>query len=333
MKKLILIVTALIAVTAQAVTENQLLSLLKTEIIPFFQSGEKVLYEGVRGKKVHYQKIIRNNDVALVILPGRTEPTLKYAEVIYDLKDMPLDFFLWDPRGQGSSERLLPDPDKGYVEKWEDYTDDFKTFYQRELTQYSKVLILAHSMGGAIALRYSQLNPKDIHGFVLSAPMMEIKTDGVPEFAAQGLMGLFKLLGKKKEYVPGGGPFETPIPFAENRVTHSEPRFLMARTVDTYDPLFYMGAATKNWLYESIQMGKKIKKASERKKIAHIPILMFQAGKDLFSKDKRQQKFCEKHPRCELVRFELAKHEMFQETDSVRNVVMEKAMRFLEENL
>lgn len=333
MKKIILTLSTLLAVTAQAVPENQLLDILKSEIIPFYESGQKVYYEGARGKKVHYQKIKRGQDTAVIILPGRTEPTLKYAEVIYDLKELPVDFFLWDPRGQGFSERLLPDPDKGYVEKWEDYTNDFHKFYQKELTQYSKVLVLAHSMGAAIALRYSQLHPKNIQALVMSSPMMQIKTNGIPEIAAQGLMGVYKLLGKKKEYVPGGGPFVNPEPYEVNRVTQSRARYDMARIVDTYDSKFYMGSATRNWLFEAIQMTKKIKKRSQRKKIEHIPLLIFQAGKDEFSKDSRQQTFCQKHPRCQLVRFELAKHEMFQETDSVRNVVIEKAMRFLEENL
>lgn len=328
-----LIITILVSTKVLAVPEIQLTDRLNEEILPFYNNGEEVYYEGAHKKKVHYRKIKRNQKTALIVLPGRTEPTMKYAEVIYDLKNLPVDFFLWDPRGQGASEKLLKDPQKGYVENWEDYITDFHKFYQRELKDYDRVLVLAHSMGAGISLRYSQTYPNNIHGLVLSAPMMEIKTNGVPEFAAQFLMGAYKLIGKKKEYVPGAGPLLAPQTFEENRVTHSLPRFKMAKYIDTLHPNFFMGGATKNWLFEAIQMTKKIKKKKERKKIEHIPLLIFQAGKDEYSKAKRHTKFCENLPLCQLVRFELAKHEMFQETDSIRNIVMEKSMRFIEENL
>lgn len=318
---------------ALGVPEDQLGQLLKSEILPFVTKGEKAFYLGERDKKINYFKFKREHRSAIVIIPGRTEPSLKYSEILFDLKNLPVDFFLWDPRGQGHSERLLDDPQKGYVEKWEDYTSDFKKFHEIELSEYNKVFIIAHSMGAAISLRFGQLNPELIDGFVLSAPMVEIKTDGYPEFIASGLMKFLKIIGKKTEYVPGGGPLSGPIPYEKNRVTSSVERYKMARFIDTTDPRLLMGSPTNNWLYEAIQLGKKVSKKSQRRKIDHIPLIIFQAGKDSYSKDKRQRKLCEEHSQCELVRLEQAKHEMFQERDEIRNVVIKKTIGFIEKNL
>jgi lysophospholipase len=105
----------------------------------------------------------------------------------------------------------------------------------------------------------------------------------------------------------------------------------MARTIDKEDPKLYMGAATNNWLLEALKMGRKIYR--NRKKVESVPILMFQAGMDEFSKEKRQQKFCKKHPLCTLKRFENSKHEMFQEKDSIRNEVISMTKSFLMKHL
>lgn len=310
------------------VEETKLLSLLESEILPHYNSGTSQTFLGVDQKEVHFHALRRGHDKAIIILPGRTEPTKKYAELVYDLKDLPFDIFLLDPRGQGFSQRLLADPQKGYVENYQDYRKDLETFIDKEVSNYKKVFFVAHSMGAAIALRYSAHYPHKVAGLVTSSPMMEIKTNGLPESVAFVMVKGLKLVGKKRDYVPGGGRFEKPTPFSQNRVTHSKPRYHMARFIDREDPKLYMGSATNNWLLEAIKMGRKI--AREAKKLKDIPILLFQAGQDEFSKEKRQQKFCKKLPKCTLKRFSDSKHEMFQETDKIRNVVLTMTKSFLQ---
>jgi lysophospholipase len=301
---------------------------LKEKVYPFYQSGLSKFYAGVDKKSVHFRQFRRGSNQALIVLPGRTEPTKKYAELIYDLSPMDLDFFLWDPRGQGYSDRLLTDPQKGYVESYKDYITDFDKFMKANIIgKYDQVFILAHSMGGAISLRYAQLNPGIIDKMVLSAPMLELKTNGVPEGPTLALMRVLKTIGKKKDYVPGGGALSSPVPFTENRVTQSKERYEMARSIDVLEPELLMGSSTNNWLLEAIKLTRKTFR--QRKKSSHIPMLIFQAGKDEFSKDKRQNKLCSASRKCRLVRLEEAKHEMFQEVDSVRDEVIRLTEEFL----
>jgi len=301
---------------------------LKEKVYPFYQTGLSKFYAGLDNKSIHFRQFKRGAKQALIILPGRTEPTKKYAELVFDLSHLDMDFFLWDPRGQGYSDRLVSDPQKGYVESYKDYLTDFDLFMKENISnRYDQVFILAHSMGGAIGLRYAQLNPGAIDKLVLSSPMLEIKTNGIPEGPTLALMRVLKAIGKKRDYVPGGGPLATSVPFSENRVTSSKERYEMARRIEAVEPELLMGSSTNNWLLEAIKMTRKIYR--QRQKLAGTPLLIFQAAKDEFSKDKRQKNLCLQAARCQFERLENSKHEIFQESNQIRNKVMRLTEEFL----
>jgi len=331
MKKRYIFLTLISLITSSlsfAVKEESLKEEFSTKIKSFYSTGISKFYPSVEGKSAHYRIFKRGFRNVLLVLPGRTEPSTKYSEVIYDLRELPYDFILIDPIGQGLSNRLLEDKQKGYIEKYKNYREDLHTIFQSEIENiYDNAAILAHSMGGAISIHFAESYPHLIKGMVLSSPMMELKTNNLPEGVTLWTMGALRTLGKKKDYIPGGGRFESPIPFSENRVTQSKERYWMARTIDEESPDFYMGSATVNWVFQSIKMSRKIYK--EREKLHGMPILMFQAGKDEFSKPKRQKLFCSTNPTCEFIYIPMAKHEMFQETDSIRDIVMTKANIFL----
>lgn len=329
-KKSIFFLVLTLPAFTYAVPEDQLPDLM-TKIFDYYDQGQANFYTGVSGKQVHFHALKESHKTALIILPGRTEPTRKYAELVYDLRELSVDIFLWDPPGQGFSERLLEDPQKGYIESFKDYARDFNQFYKNELSGYRNVVIVAHSMGAAISLNFAANYSHKIKAMVLSSPMMQLKTNGMPETFALIAARTLSLIGKKKDYVPGGGPFKKPTPYQENRVTSSPNRYQLARTVDREDPKLYMGSATNNWLLQAIKLTHQIKR--QRKKLKDIPLLFFQAGLDEFSKDKRQRKFCQKHGNCTLVRFEKSKHEMFQERDEIRDQVFKKTVDFLNPHL
>ena len=66
---------------------------------------------------------------ALVIAPGRSEPSYEYAETAIDFIARGFaPVYVIDHRGQGLSPRLLEDPDKSHVEDFDDYIQDFTQF-------------------------------------------------------------------------------------------------------------------------------------------------------------------------------------------------------------
>lgn len=99
-----------------------------SEILPLFNSHfTSGTFTGAGGTQLHYYILHNSNRKgSVVILPGRTEPALKYIEVAFDLYNQNFDVYLLDHRGQGESQGRVenyPNSDYqiGYVNKFENY--------------------------------------------------------------------------------------------------------------------------------------------------------------------------------------------------------------------
>jgi hypothetical protein len=66
----------------------------------------------------------------VVILQGRNECIEKYYETIGDLSRRGLGVAIMDWRGQGGSDRLLRDREKGFVRSYDDYVADLDQFFE-----------------------------------------------------------------------------------------------------------------------------------------------------------------------------------------------------------
>ncbi|MCP4913151.1 MAG: alpha/beta hydrolase [Oligoflexia bacterium] len=328
-KLLILLCSIFFLHTSWAISESGYENKFFKEVWPFFQSHPEAVLTGYEDLELNYRSVIRGGKNALIIMGGRTEPIDKYAELVYDLKDENIDIFLLDSRGQGRSARLLTDPQKGYVEKFSDYAKDLKIFVDKlELKKkYQNVLFLAHSMGGAIGLQAQQIYPKLFDGMVMSAPMIEIMLRDRTEKGTIRLTRILKLLGKKRDYVPGGGPNDSYWTFEENTVTHSLARHNMAKWVSESDRSLLMGSTTVNWVHEALKAGRKIYK--KRELLKGIPMLIFQAQKEHFSLYQRQTELCRVNQLCKRVYIFGSKHEVFQEVDQYRDQVISETKKFL----
>ena len=125
----------------------------------------------------------------VLILGGRTEFVEKYAETFIDLQRRGFAVVTHDWRGQGLSGRLLANPHKGHVGAYEDYIADLDTVIDARIPadQHGHIIVLAHSMGGHVALRYLHDRPGLIERAVLSAPMVDIFDHFAARLFATGL--------------------------------------------------------------------------------------------------------------------------------------------------
>ncbi|CAB9521645.1 lysophospholipase l2 [Seminavis robusta] len=119
--------------------------------------------------------------MALFFLHGASEVMDKYAEFLYDIRQLQpgYDIYFMEHRGMGSSGRLISESKYLYVDDFDNYVRDAKTFYDTVISAnnaYFKVFIWAHSLGAAVATSYAQKYRNDIQGLVISSPMMEILT-------------------------------------------------------------------------------------------------------------------------------------------------------------
>src|SRR5690606_30564207 len=93
----------------------------------------------------------------VLLLNGRTEFIEKYFETIDSLRARGLAVWTLDWRGQGRSDRLLDDAERGHVGRFEDFLDDLERFVTGSVlpgAAGAPLTLLAHSMGGNIGLRF-----------------------------------------------------------------------------------------------------------------------------------------------------------------------------------
>ncbi len=307
---------------ARAISEVDYPVHWKQEVMPYYSSGISGQFIGKAGVNIAYRKfLVPSERGRLVISPGSSEPIRKYAEVIYDLKDLGFSVFILEHRGQGESGRMLADSEIHFVESFDDYVEDFSTFIDTIVRSESnsKLFLLAHSMGAAIASLYSIQNPTTFEATVLSSPMFEVNTSPYPEGVAYLLVSLGCKLGYGQSYAPGSGPYVLGNAMPLGSVTMSVVRHQMTENIFINHPETRLGGVSYQWVLASFGALATIAKSSS---FFVNPVLLLQAGDDTLVRSGAQDQFCKNVKRCEKIVFPQARHEILMERDFIRNAAL-----------
>ena len=183
--------------------------------------------------------------VALV-LPGRAEFAEKYAPVAEALAQRGFSVAVLDWRGQGGSQRLLPDPRRGHVRDFAEYRRDLGAALAET---GPATLVISHSMGGAVALRALLDGALAAPAVVFSAPMWAIALGAAKWRAAVALARGAVRLGFGGRYVPGEGPAPYAATVAAPNLLTGDPAQAawMAALVAAH-PDLALGGPTLGWL-------------------------------------------------------------------------------------
>ncbi|HHQ5454573.1 TPA: alpha/beta fold hydrolase [Aeromonas veronii] len=319
--------------TYQLTSEADVPSLYQQTLPDFWrQHAVEGEFKGKDGVTIRYAALRQAKvDRAILIVNGRVESYLKYQELAWDLWRQGYSLYLIDHRGQGMSDRMLNDPQKGYVDDFDDYVVDLKQFHDQIIMadQPAKLFLLAHSMGGAISARYLERWPDDIKAAVLSSPMLGINLGGLPKWLAKGLASTIGTVGGwlgEPPYGPGQGAYQD-HGFADNGLTHSQSRYQAFRQIYEQHPQIKLGGATAHWIYQGITgADAAIADAGAIK----TPLLVLQAGNDSVVDNTAQDRFCT-IAKCEggkPLRIEGAWHELFIESDDKRQPALTAMVDF-----
>ena len=295
----------------------------------FWNAGEAGSLKGVDGVELVY-RIHRapNAKAGVVLLPGRTEAIIKLAEVCSDLVAQGYSTYALTLRGQGEAGRMLPDRDKGYVAWFDDYVEDMHTFINTVVKpEQQRVFMLAHSMGGAVAILVNDEHPGDLDALALSAPMLDINLGAFPPPVAASLASGICDSTDGSGFAIGGGPYKEEQDFTRNSVTSSEARWTWKVQQLRDDEQIRAGGLTWRWLCQALVGSSR---AQQSGRFSSTPTVLFQAADDTFVNRPGQEKYCTDAPRCTFSRIENAKHELLQERDEVRNLVLSRVVRFFD---
>lgn len=291
------------------------------------KDGAKIRYAHWRTPKAESQGVV-------LFLSGRTEFIEKAIDSYALLIESGFDLWSFDWRGQGLSQRSLADPHKGHIDDYQTYLDDLEQFIHdiSDLpARHDKKLILAHSMGGHVGLRFLHDHPGLIDAAVLSAPMIDIS---VNKPSLRRLNHLISRLGLGKNYALGTGPYrpiyENPADLRDNGTIDD-----YKRLVETYqdlsrdarkraeierhvreNPNLALGGPTAAWLDATFRSINLTWTAGYAEEIA-TPVLMIGGGRDTTVVTARQAEMTKRMPKGAFCLIEEGGHELLVECDDV----------------
>lgn len=313
-----ILLICLLSLSVFAIPERDYKLVWKRDVLASLDSIPHGEFSNNQGKKVRYRTYFRGPGLPnIVVSPGRTEPMKKYYELVHDFPNA--NFYLIDHQGQGESDRLLESRDKGYVRRFENYVSDFTHFMENIVlpeTKGQKLYLIAHSMGGAIATRYMEMQPEAFQRVAFSAPMYDIFTKPYPKPVAHSIAAVLVAAGQGTKYAPGRKPYNPAEDTLErSEFSHSLARIEMNKFLFVEQDLV-VGGPTVRWVFEAFRGLKDIHLVGKK---LRMPILLLQATEDTTVKPEKQVEFCELAHDCKLVKMEGAFHEILQEKDSIRN--------------
>lgn len=269
----------------------------------------------------------------VVVLPGRAEFIEKYAETLTDLLDWGFATAILDWRGQGGSDRFLPQRDRGHVLAIEDYLADLDAVLARldTLALPRPFLMLAHSMGGHIGLRHLHDHPDRFAAAAMSAPMFGIHLGLTPLPVARALCLAATRSGAGWRYAPGQrGVDLAHYVFARNRLTTSPERYECLRRHVAETPELVLGGVTYGWLGAALSSIALTRQQGYLESI-RTPILILQAGREQVVSNRAEAMTASRLRAARLAVFPDARHELLQERDEIRIPVLSTIRAFFAE--
>ncbi len=269
-------------------------------------------------------------DRRLLFLTGFSEFIEKHLETIADFQQRGFSVWTLDWRGQGLSDRSLPNRDKGHIDDFDRFLADIDLFLA-ECVPHGPLTLVGHSMGGHLALRIAHDRPGRIARAVLIAPMIDVVlppgTHALAHFAAIGL----SWVGFEDHYLPGGqdyGPWREM--FEGNILTSDRRRFMRAAEQVGANRELGIGAPTFGWLTAAFRSIGEIRTYGYVEGV-YAPTLIVGAGLDALVDTEAARSLARRLPHGRFVVIEEALHEILQERDDLRNRFWRAFDAFVEE--
>ncbi len=281
-----------------------------------------------------------------LVLNGQTEFIEKYFEVIDELRARGYSVVTFDWRGQGGSDRLLPDPRKAHIEDFAAYDQDLDTVIcevvrptmsrlararsaggggarsadevRRAEGDTLNLIALAHSMGGNILLRRLHDAPGEFTASICSAPMLGIKPRGVPWWIVEKIAARLNRNGPSREFVWGMAKRDQlKLPFALQIVTSDPKRYARNQALLAAAPDLRLNGPTWGWLGAALASIAHVNAPGYAEAI-NTPALLIAAGHDRVCDSTATRAFAARMSHAEFVEIKNAEHEILMERDALR---------------
>ncbi len=284
------------------------------------------------GSRIFYESYQHPQEKAVIVMShGFCEFTKKFEEVIFYFFQEGYSVYIPDHRGHGYSQRNIGDRGKVLINSYEEYVEDFHTLITEIILKdkiHKKLVLYAHSMGGAIAALYLEQYPEIFSCAILSSPMLDINFGKIPAFIVRFVLLFKRLIGSETDYVPGHGPFRK-VPEYETSSCLSKARYLDIFSKRLQDENYQTYGATCAWTLASL---RAVEQLHRNAKLVKTPILLFQAGKDTTVKPEGQKTFASKSQNTELLHIPDSRHEIYNADTRIRREYYEAIFKYIKDH-
>lgn len=268
---------------------------------------------------------------AILFLPGRGDAYEKYLETLEHWHWQGWHVTALDWRGQAGSGRLAADPGVGHVSDFSVWVDDLAAFWNTWKAEHrGPRVIVAHSMGGHLALRALAEKRVDPVAMVLSAPMLGFTAPG-PLPLLHGLARLMCRTGDPERRAwkisekPGAG-----LKGRENLLTHDPQRYADEAAWRVQRPELELGPGSWRWVERAYASFAALARPGVLEAV-QTPVLLLATRVDGLVSWRAIERAARRLPRAQLVLYgKEAAHELLREADEVRSKVIRTTDDFLD---
>lgn len=265
----------------------------------------------------------------VVVMAGRVEFIEKYFEVVGDLNQRGFTVAMMDWRGQGLSERQLPDPLKGHIADFAIYRSDLQRFVEEIATRkvVAPLILMTHSMGGAPGLQLLANGYDQFRAAVLCAPMTRFHASPL-RLAIVGLMARIACtLGRADRNVIGIE--EHSLKFEGNVLTSDRRRHERFRLLQERAPQAIIREPTYGWLKAAVVAIDDLHRP-DRFRDLKTPVLIVSAENDQLVDSGDHERLAARSPFIKRVVVKGAFHEIMMESDALRAAYWREFDAFIE---
>lgn len=278
------------------------------------------------GHNIHYRTAnVDEPHGTIICLPGLSEFGEKYIEEARFFNQQGFNFVVIDWAYQGLSTRFNENIHKRHSDGYETDLSDLNMMIE-QIKSSTPLLMLGHSMGGHIGLRYMAENPYVFKSASLSAPMLGINILKAWTGLASTIVGNLKYI--HESYLPSGKDWQ------ENKRTDPKLNFFTNDPIRgkihnawcIANPQLKIGDPTYGWLNESLKSITKLITPETLSRII-VPVFIGYADQEKIVDNDAILKALPLIPNAEGLLLNNAKHEIMKEKNIVRNEFLDRTLR------
>lgn len=288
--------------------------------------------DGYAIRRIDFAQSVNDPRGSILFLPGRGDAYEKYLETLEHWNARGWQVTSMDWRGQAGSGRLGFDPVTGHVGDFAIWVEDLAAFWTEwaESVPGPRVLV-AHSMGGHLALRALAEQRIAADALVLSAPMLSLPNKGVPSVVLHLVARIMASLGDPRR--PAWKWSEKPGQVPASRIdllTHDKDRYADELWWRDHRPELVMGPGSWGWVEQALASTRKLEQPGMLEGV-HTPVYILATTADRLVDYGAIQRAVERLPSAELETFGLeSSHEILREVDAVRDKALASIDDFLD---